>query len=248
MSILEIKNLHVTVEGKEIVKGVSLVVRSGEVHALMGPNGSGKSTFANAIMGHPRSTITDGKIFMDRKDITAEKTHIRARAGIFLSMQYPPTVAGLNVAQFVRTAYQELTGLKISVQEFHKKIKTSMALLGMDIGFLKRGLNEGFSGGEKKRMEILQMLVLEPKIAILDETDSGLDVDAIKAVAQGIRLMREKGLGVLLITHYTRFLEYLKPDFVHIMSDGKIIREGGYEVAGAIEEHGYEVKGEGKAQ
>ena len=236
-------------DGKEIVKGVSLVVRSGEVHALMGPNGSGKSTLANAIMGHPRYAIQGGKIFVDGKDITMEKTHMRARAGIFLSMQYPPSVAGLNVSQFLRTAYQELTAIKISVQEFHKKIKTAMTLLGMDVGFLKRGLNEGFSGGEKKRMEILQMLVLEPKIAILDEADSGLDVDALKAVARGISVMREQGLGVLLITHYARFLEYLtpacpvgRPDFVHVMSDGKIIREGGPEVAGKIETNGYEGK------
>lgn len=246
MHSLEIKNLHVAVEGKEIVKGVSLVVRSGEVHALMGPNGSGKSTLANAIMGHSHYTVTDGKIFMDGRDITTEKTHIRAKAGVFLSMQYPPSVIGLNIAQFLRTAYQELTGLKISVQEFHKKIKTSMSLLGMNIGFLKRGLNEGFSGGEKKRMEILQMLVLEPKIAILDETDSGLDIDALKSVAQGIGVMREKGLGVVLITHYARFLEYLTPDFVHVMSDGKIIREGGPEVAGEVEEHGYEGKRKNK--
>ena len=226
-------------EGKEIVKGVSLVVRSGEIHALMGPNGSGKSTLANALLGHPRYSITAGTIFMDDKDVTAEKTHVRARSGLFLSMQYPPSVAGLNVGSFLRTAYQELTGEKVSVQEFYKKIKAAMALLGMDSGFLKRGLNEGFSGGEKKRMEILQMLVLEPKIAILDETDSGLDIDAMKAVAQGINAMREKGLGVVLITHYTRFLEYLTPDFVHVMGEGKILREGGPEVAREIEEKGY---------
>lgn len=239
MNTLEIKNLHISVEGKEIVKGVNLVVRSGEVHALMGPNGSGKSTLANALLGHPRYAVTGGKIFMDGKDMTAEKTHIRARAGIFLSLQYPPAVAGLNVGGFLRAAYQETKGVKISVPEFHKKIKTAMAQLGMDAKFLKRGLNEGFSGGEKKRMEILQMLVLEPAIAILDETDSGLDIDALKSVAQGIKTMREQGLGVLLITHYTRFLEYLAPDFVHIMSEGKIIREGGPEVAGEIEEKGY---------
>ncbi|MEK7606823.1 MAG: Fe-S cluster assembly ATPase SufC [Patescibacteria group bacterium] len=240
MHTLEIKNLHVAVDGKEIVKGVNFSVRSGQVHALMGPNGSGKSTLANALLGHPRYTITDGKIFMDEKDITAEKTHLRAKAGVFLSMQYPPSVAGLNVGQFLRTAYQELTGLKVSVQEFHKKIKADIAQLGMDASLLRRGLSEGFSGGEKKRMEILQMLVLEPKIAILDETDSGLDIDALKAVAKGISVMREKGLGVLLITHYTRFLEYLMPDFVHVMSDGKIIREGGQEVAREIEEQGYD--------
>src|SRR3989338_2866634 len=206
MNKLEIIDLHVEVEGKEIIKGVSLVFYSGKVHALMWPNGSGKSTLANALMGNPKYKITQGKVLLDGKDITAEKAHLRAQAGLFLSFQYPAEIGGVTIANFLRTAVNNLREKKYSVVEFHQLLKEKMSLLKMDPAFAGRYLNQGFSGGEKKRSEILQMLMLEPKYALLDETDSGLDVDSIKAVAEGIKIAHGKGMGVVLITHYQRFL------------------------------------------
>jgi len=240
MNKLEIIDLHVEVEGKEIIKGVSLVFYSGKVHALMGPNGSGKSTLANALMGNPKYKITQGKVLLDGKDITAEKAHLRAQAGLFLSFQYPAEIGGVTIANFLRTAVNNLREKKYSVVEFHQLLKEKMSLLKMDPAFAGRYLNQGFSGGEKKRSEILQMLMLEPKYALLDETDSGLDVDSIKAVAEGIKIAHGKGMGVVLITHYQRFLEYLQPDTVSVLCEGRIVAQGGKELAQRIEKEGFE--------
>ena len=241
MTELSIKNLHIEVEGEEIVKGVTLSVKSNEIVAIMGPNGSGKSTLVNTIMGHPKYKVTKGEILMDGKDMTEASPDERAKAGLFLSFQYPSEVSGVSIANFLRTAVNELRGIKISVPDFMKLLKERMQLLDMDSAFSKRYLNEGFSGGEKKRNEILQLAVLEPKIALLDETDSGLDIDALKAVANGVNKVREKtGMGVLVVTHYQRLLNYIKPDKVHIMMDGKIIKTGGAELALEIEEKGYD--------
>lgn len=237
---LEIRDLHVSAKGTEIVKGVSLSVKPGEIHALMGPNGSGKSTLASALMGHPAFAITSGSIVLDGVDLTSLTPDKRAKARLFLSMQYPPSVTGVPLSHFLRTARQAITGEKLSVPAFHALLKEKMAQLSMDPSFAMRSVNEGFSGGEKKRAEILQLLVLQPKYAVLDETDSGLDVDALKIVAQGIaRAREEQKTGILLITHYTRILEVLTPDYVHVLSDGKIIQSGGPELAKAIEEKGY---------
>jgi len=209
-NILEIKDLHVMVDGIEIIKGVSLSFEEGKVHALMGPNGSGKSTLAHAIMGHPKYKITSGQILLNGKDITYEKPHLRAQAGLFLSFQYPSEVSGVSISSFLRTAVNSVSDKKYSVLEFHKILKEKMAVLKIDSSFTRRGLNEGFSGGEKKRMEMLQLLMLQPKYALLDETDSGLDVDAIKTVAEGIIEARKQNtMGIIVITHYNRFLEYL---------------------------------------
>lgn len=242
---LEVKDIQVEVEGTEIVHGISLLFESGKVHALMGPNGSGKSTLAHALMGHPRYHISRGSIILDGKDITAAKPNERAKAGIFLSFQYPSEVSGVTYSLFLRTALNSLResrGQKpLSVLEFHALLKEKMALLKMDSSFSRRGLNEGFSGGEKKRAEILQLLVLEPKYALLDETDSGLDVDAIRIVAEGIRLLKEKTqMGVIIITHYNQFLESLQPDTVSVMMKGRIVAQGGRELAGQVESEGFE--------
>lgn len=240
MAFLEVKNLKVNIEDKEILKGISLEIDKGEVVALMGPNGSGKSTLAYALMGHPRYEITSGKILLNGEDVTKAKPDERARKGLFLSFQYPQEISGVSVSNFLRTALNARNENPISVLDFHKLLKEKMSLLKIDKSFALRYLNEGFSGGEKKRMEILQMAVLQPNIGILDETDSGLDIDALRTVAKGINDLRGKELGVLLITHYQRILNYITPDKVHIVMDGKIVKSGGKELALEVEEKGYE--------
>jgi len=240
--MLDVIDLHVEVDGKEIIKGVSLQFIPGKIHALMGPNGSGKSTLANAIMGHPKYKITQGKIILDGVDITTSKADERARKGLFLSFQYPPEIPGLTISNFMRTAVNNLCpeDQRYSVVDFHKLLKETMKRLKIDPAFVSRSLNEGFSGGEKKRMEMLQLLLLQPKYALLDETDSGLDVDAIKTVAEGIiEAHRQKEMGLIVITHYHRFLEYLKPDYVSVLVQGKIVARGGKEVAARIEKEGF---------
>lgn len=238
---LRIIDLHAKVEGKEILKGVTLNVKEGEVVALMGPNGSGKSTLANVIMGHPGYEVTSGKIYFNSKEITQMEANERAKLGLFLSFQYPASVSGVPINSFLRTARNSVKGKTLSVLEFEDFLKKKMKLLNVDSAFVNRYLNEGFSGGEKKKNEILQMAVLEPKIAILDETDSGLDVDAMKIVAKGVNTVCSSyGTGVLIITHYQRILDYIKPDRVYIMQSGKIIKEGGKELALEIEKKGYE--------
>ncbi len=240
MQSLNIENLHVSSEGKEIVKGVSLEIKKGEVHALMGPNGSGKSTLANALAGHPKYEITEGRILLDGRDITRAPAHERARAGLFLSMQATPEIPGVTVSNFLRTAYNAVKEKKLSVIEFHAMLRQKMEELQMDPAMSRRHLNEGFSGGEKKRAEILQMTVLEPAYAVLDETDSGLDVDALKIVEGGINRLRGPERGILLITHYVRMLEQIVPDAVHVMFDGRIVAEGGKELAEKIEKEGFD--------
>jgi Fe-S cluster assembly ATP-binding protein len=237
---LEVQDLHVKVEGKEILKGVSLVINLGEVHALMGPNGSGKSTLANVFMGHPKYEVTKGKILLDGEDITSLKANERAKKGLFLSFQYPLEIPGVTVENFLRTAYNSVHGTSMSVVDFHKKMKEEMEALAIDSSFGRRYLNEGFSGGEKKRMEILQMIVLNQKFLVLDETDSGLDVDALRIVSAGINRMRGKEHGMLIITHFNRILNYVEPDHVHVLVDGKIVKSGGMELAHAVEIRGYE--------
>lgn len=239
---LEIKDLHVSIEGSDILKGLSLKVQGGEVHALMGPNGSGKSTLANTLMGHPRYDVEDGQVLIDGEDILEMEPDERARKGLFLAFQYPVEIPGVTVANFLRSAYNALhgDGEPMPVLEFHQLLQKHMKELEMDEEFAGRYLNEGFSGGEKKRHEILQMALLKPRFAIMDETDSGLDIDALKIVADGVNRQRSENLGVLVITHYQRILEYLKPDFVHIMMDGRIVRSGGPELAQELEEKGYD--------
>ncbi|MBO8141371.1 MAG: Fe-S cluster assembly ATPase SufC [Firmicutes bacterium] len=240
---LEIRDLHVSIEGKEIIRGLSLTVRGGEVHAIMGPNGSGKSTLAYTLMGHPRYVVEDGEILMDGEDVLEMEPDERARRGLFLAFQYPVEIPGVTVANFLRTAYNAIhggEGEEISVLEFHKLLKKHMEELQIDESFASRYLNEGFSGGEKKRHEILQMALLKPRIAVMDETDSGLDIDALKIVAEGVNRQRSDELGVLVITHYQRILRYLEPDYVHIMLDGRIVRSGGRELAEELEEKGYD--------
>lgn len=239
MRALELKNLHITCDGKEIVHGASLVIPAGEVHALMGPNGSGKSSLANAVMGHPKYSITSGSILMDGDDITSIAVDERSRKGLFLSMQYPPEVQGVRLSHFIRTAVNALREKPLGVLEFRTLLKNAMEKLGMDPSFSSRGVNEGFSGGEKKRAEILQLMMLNPKYAILDETDSGLDVDALKAVTDGINAVRKSGMGILVITHYTRILKYLDPNKVHVMAEGKIVASGAADLADRIEHEGY---------
>ncbi|HLC66594.1 MAG TPA: Fe-S cluster assembly ATPase SufC [Candidatus Nanoarchaeia archaeon] len=241
---LEIADLHVAVEGKEILKGLTLQVKSGQIVALMGPNGSGKSTLAYTLMGHPKYVVTKGHVTFEGKDLLVLKPDARARAGLFLSFQYPAEVAGVTVANFLRLAVnakRESQGKKpLSVIEFQKSVKQKMDSLKMDHQFLLRHLNEGFSGGEKKRMEILQMAMLEPKMAVLDETDSGLDIDALKAVAMGINALLTPELGVLIITHYQRILNYIKPNTVHVMKEGRIVKSGGPELVEKLEQQGYD--------
>ena len=241
---LEIRDLHVEVDGKEIIQGVSLVFHPGQVHALMGPNGSGKSTLAQAIMGHPKYKITRGQVLLDGSDITQAKPDARARAGLFLSFQYPSEVPGVSYSTFLRMAVNNLREKPYSVVDFHQFLKEKMAILKMDSAFSRRPLNEGFSGGEKKRAEILQLLALQPRYALLDETDSGLDVDAIKIVAEGIQQARknERNMGIIIITHYHRFLEFLQPDMVSILMQGKIVAQGGKELAQKIENEGFETQ------
>ncbi|GIH24700.1 ABC transporter ATP-binding protein [Acrocarpospora phusangensis] len=241
MSTLEIHDLHVSVGDKEILKGVDLVVRSGETHAIMGPNGSGKSTLAYAIAGHPKYTITSGRVLLDGEDLLDMSVDERARAGLFLAMQYPVEVPGVSVSNFLRSAVTAVRGEAPKLREFAKDLKNGMDALAIDSSFATRNTNEGFSGGEKKRHEILQLELLKPKIAVLDETDSGLDVDALRVVSEGINRFRGSGdTGVLLITHYTRILRYVKPDFVHVFANGRIVEEGGPELAEKLEDEGYE--------
>ena len=237
--ILQITGLEVSVDDTPILKGVDLTVPQGEVHALMGPNGSGKSTLAYALAGHPRYEITAGSVIFDGQDIVEMEADERARLGMFLAMQYPVEVPGVSVMNFLRTSINAIRGEDISPRDFIKLFDAKSELLGFDRSFADRYLNQGFSGGEKKRHEILQMAMIEPKFAVLDETDSGLDVDALKVVSQGVNTMRGPGLGVLIITHYTRILSYIKPDVVHVMFEGRIARTGGPELADYLEEHGY---------
>ncbi len=238
--MLEIKDLYVEVDGKEILKGVSLKVNQGEVHALMGPNGSGKSTLSQTIMGHPRYIVTRGDILYNGESILKLSPDKRARLGLFLSFQYPAEIPGVGMAYFLRSAMAATNGSPKSVKEFRQMLMEKMELLKIPKEFANRYLNEGFSGGEKKRSEILQLAVLQPKVAILDETDSGLDIDALKTVANGINTLRGPSMGMLLITHYNRILHYVKPDKVHILIDGKIVRSGDHELAIELEEKGYE--------
>ena len=241
MKKLEIKDLHVEVDGTEIIKGITLTFHPGKVHVLMGPNGSGKSTLANALMGHPKYKITKGQIILDGKDITKEKANIRAKEGLFLSFQYPTEITGVTMANFLRTAVNTKREKKYSIVEFHTLLKEKMKELQMDSSFSKRYVNEGFSGGEKKRAEILQLTLLEPKYAILDEPDSGVDRDAIEILSEGIeRVRKNKEMGIIIITHYKRILEYLQPDEVSILYKGKIIAQGNYELAKQIEKEGFE--------
>ena len=246
MSQLEIRNLHVNIEGKEILKGVDLTVEQGKVYAIMGPNGTGKSTLAYTLMGHPSYTVTEGTVLFKGQNVLELKPDERSRLGIFLAFQYPVAIPGVTVANFLRTALNarrraanpEDKGMPIP--EFRKMLKDKMNLLQVDQNFAGRYLNEGFSGGEKKRAEILQMATLTPEIAILDETDSGLDIDALRIVADGVTAIMNKDLGILIITHYQRLLNYIKPDYVHVMLDGRIVESGGPDLALHLEEKGYE--------
>jgi Fe-S cluster assembly ATP-binding protein len=240
--LFEVEHLHVSVEGVEILRGVDLVVRAGEIHALMGPNGSGKSTLANTLLGNPAYQVTDGLIRFKGEDITDWPTDVRAKAGIFLAFQYPEEIPGVPVVQFLRQALSARKGIDLSVLELRLSIMDWMGRLGMDPSFGDRFVNEGFSGGEKKRNEVLQMAILEPELAILDETDSGLDIDALGVVAKGVTAVRaaRPDLGVLLVTHYQRILEHLRPDVVHVLVDGRVVTSGGPELARRLEKEGYE--------
>ncbi len=246
MSQLEIKNLHVSIDGTEILKGLNLTIKQGEVHAIMGPNGTGKSTLAYTLMGHPNYTVTQGEVVFKDQNLLELEPDERSRLGIFLAFQYPVSIPGVTVANFLRSAInarrraanKEDKG--IPVPEFRKLLKEKMELLKMDQSFAGRYLNEGFSGGEKKRAEILQMATLKPEIAILDETDSGLDIDALRIVSEGVNALSGSDLGVLVITHYQRLLNYIKPHFVHVMMGGRIVESGGPDLALSLEEHGYD--------
>jgi Fe-S cluster assembly ATP-binding protein len=238
---LEIRNLHVRTEDREILRGVDLSVRTGELHALLGPNGSGKSTLANTIMGHPSYEVTDGQILFDGQEISQLATHERAKLGLFLAFQYPVAVPGVSVANFLRMAVNAQREEPIKVKEFGEQLGHAVELLDVDRAFTSRHLNDGFSGGEKKRAEILQMAMLRPQIAVLDETDSGLDIDALRTVAEGVaKLHAEQGLGALIITHYQRILDHVQPQFVHILIDGRIVMRGGPELVERLEREGYD--------
>jgi Fe-S cluster assembly ATP-binding protein len=243
MALLQIKNLHVSVETeqgpKAILRGVDLTIRSGETHAIMGPNGSGKSTLAYTIAGHPKYTVTEGEILLDGENVLDMSVDERARAGLFLAMQYPVEIPGVTVSNFLRTAKTAIAGEAPAIRPWVTEVREAMGNLKMDSDFTERNVNEGFSGGEKKRHEILQLELLKPKFAVLDETDSGLDVDALRIVSEGVnRAKAANGFGVLLITHYTRILNYIKPDFVHVFVAGKIAEEGGPELAARLEAEG----------
>ncbi len=246
MSELSIRNVHVSIDGKEILKGVDLTIRQGEIHALMGPNGTGKSTLAYALMGHPSYVITDGEVWFKGQNILELEPDQRSHLGIFLAFQYPVAIPGVSVANFLRSALNARRKANnpedkgVPIPEFRKVLKERMDLLKMDHSFAGRYLNEGFSGGEKKRAEILQMAALRPEIAILDETDSGLDIDALRIVSEGVNALRSEELGVLVITHYQRILNYIKPDYVHIMLGGRVVESGGPDLALHLEEHGYD--------
>jgi Fe-S cluster assembly ATP-binding protein len=237
---LEVRGLHADVEGKQILQGIDLVVKQGEIHALMGPNGSGKSTLSNVIMGRPGYTLTAGEVVFNGEDISKLTPDERAKRGLFLAMQYPTEVPGVSVVNFLRTAYQAVKGEQVSALEFRKHMKAQMDRLGVEDAMVNRYVNQGFSGGEKKRNEILQLAVLEPRVAILDETDSGLDIDSLKLVATGVDELVGPDLGVLIITHYQRMLNYITPDHVHVMIGGRIVKSGGPELAHELEEKGYE--------
>ena len=239
-SLFVIEDLHVSVEGKEILKGVNLTVERGEVHALMGPNGSGKSTLAHTLLGHPRFQVTQGRVLLKGEDILLLPPDERARRGMFLAFQYPVEIPGVKVRHFLRMAVKASKGQEPSVTEFRKELFQKMALLEMDRSFSERYVNEGFSGGEKKRNEILQLAMLEPEMAVLDETDSGLDIDALRLVANGINKLAGPHMGMLLITHYQRILNYVDPHFVHVLFDGRIVRSGGMELAQELEAKGYD--------
>ena len=241
MSTLEIIDLHVSIEDKQILKGVNLVMNTGEIHAIMGPNGTGKSTLSQAIMGHPSYTITKGQVLLDGEDVTEMEVDERARAGLFLAMQYPSEIAGITNAEFMRAAInaRRPEDDKISVMNFIKKLDEKMEILNRSEEMAERYLNEGFSGGEKKRNEILQLMMIEPKFAILDEIDSGLDIDALKVVSKGVNLMSGPDFGVLIITHYQRLLNYVHPTFVHVMMDGRIVKSGDASLAKRLEAEGY---------
>ena len=248
MATLDIRDLHVSVDtedgAKEILRGVDLTVRSGQTHAIMGPNGSGKSTLAYSIAGHPKYNVTAGMITLDGENVLEMSVDARARAGLFLAMQYPVEVPGVSVSNFLRTAATAIRGDAPKLRTWVKEVREAMSGLKMDPAFAERNVNEGFSGGEKKRHEILQMQLLKPRIAVLDETDSGLDVDALRVVAEGVEAVRATGeVGVVLITHYTRILRYITPDFVHVFVDGRIAEEGGPELADKLESEGYEAYG-----
>jgi len=240
--LLEVAGLHVEVEGTEILRGIDLTVPAGEVHALMGPNGSGKSTLANTLLGNPTYRVTAGSIRLHGEEVTAWPTDVRAKAGMFLAFQYPEEISGVSVTQFLRQAMSARAGEERSALEVRVTMQEWMARLGMDPAFAERYLNEGFSGGEKKRNEILQMAMLEPEVAILDETDSGLDIDSLRVVAEGVGAVRQRRpeLGVLLVTHYTKILELLQPDVVHVLVDGRLVDRGGAELADRLEADGYE--------
>lgn len=238
--VFEVRDLRVSVDGKDVLKGVSLKVSRGEVHALMGRNGSGKTTLSYTLMGHPRYKVTGGQVLLDQEDILSLETHERARKRLFLAFQYPVVVPGVSVANFLRTSVRAVRGDEIPAKELRQLIKKECEGLGIPESFLTRSLNEGFSGGEKKRLETLQMRLLQPKMAILDETDSGLDIDALKTVSESIEKLRGSERGILLITHYQRMLNYIRPDFVHVFSDGKIVKSGGPDLALELESQGYE--------
>jgi Fe-S cluster assembly ATP-binding protein len=246
MSQLEIRNLHVSIENKEILKGLDLIIEQGKVHAIMGPNGTGKSTLAYTLMGHPNYSVTEGEVLYKGQNILELEPDERSRAGIFLAFQYPVAIPGVTVANFLRSAINSRRRVDnpddkgVPIPEFRKMLKEKMDMLKMDHNFAGRYLNEGFSGGEKKRAEILQMATLKPEIAILDETDSGLDIDALKIVSEGVNTLAGPELGVLVITHYQRLLNYIKPDYVHVMLDGRIVESGGPDLALHLEEQGYE--------
>jgi Fe-S cluster assembly ATP-binding protein len=245
MATLEIRDLHVSVDAegaqKEILKGVDLTVKQGETHAIMGPNGSGKSTLAYSIAGHPKYTVTQGQVLLDGEDVLSMTVDERARAGLFLAMQYPVEVPGVSVANFLRTSATAIRGEAPKLRTWVKEVNSAMSQLQMDPAFAERSVNEGFSGGEKKRHEILQLELLKPKIALLDETDSGLDVDALRVVSEGVNRVRATGeVGTLLITHYTRILKYIQPDYVHVFAAGRIVESGGAELAQVLEDEGYE--------
>jgi Fe-S cluster assembly ATP-binding protein len=241
-SVLSIKDLQVEIEGKQILKGVNLEVKGGEIHAIMGPNGTGKSTLSSSIMGHPKYEVTNGSVTLDGENVLEMEVDERARAGLFLAMQYPSEISGVTNADFLRSALNSRLGEgnEISLMKFIRKMDKQMEFLEMDLDMAQRYLNEGFSGGEKKRNEILQLMMLEPKIAILDEIDSGLDIDALKVVSKGINQMRGEDFGCLIITHYQRLLDYITPDYVHVMMQGRIVKSGGPELAQRLEAEGYD--------
>lgn len=241
-SVLSIKDLHVEIEGKEILKGVNLEIKGGEIHAIMGPNGTGKSTLSSAIMGHPKYKVTSGSVTLDGENVLEMEVDERARAGLFLAMQYPSEISGVTNADFLRSAINSRReeGQEISLMKFIRTMDKQMEFLEMDPNMAQRYLNEGFSGGEKKRNEILQMMMIEPKIAILDEIDSGLDIDALKVVSNGINQMRGEDFGCLIITHYQRLLNYITPDHVHVMMQGRVVKSGGPELAQRLESEGYD--------